>query len=375
MEDLAVIIDARALRTYPVGTAGFHGATESIVKILAGGLAKHGHTVHVITPDLVHEEQRGKKEWWWAPDAHPRIADVVVAAHSLETIGDLSAPLLVLLSNGIDSPLYGNGDMVDCVATLTDYHSDALSQRIGIPKERCFVTGLGVNLDDYGGKTKHRVAGRMLYANDPSRGLWHMLDIFDKVRLKVPHASLHVTYDFDRQFEPYRWQASAIAELMWECKRRLELTPGVASLGAVPWPVLLKEQQECHVHVMPSDPQNAGTQTHGLTQLELAAAGCPLVLSEIEAFPEVFGECATILPLPGMMRKLVGDEMMRVDTQDWADMVIELMSDSKKWKAASEAGRAVAARNTWGHFIDRWQEMLAMLIVRLSQAQEERAAA
>jgi len=218
------------------------------------------------------------------------------------------------------------------------------------------------------------VPGRMLWGNDPSRGLWHCLDIFDQVRKAIPEASLHITYDFDRQFEQHRWQANALAELMWDCKRRIETTPGVVSLGALSHEDMLREQMECQVHAMPSDPQNVGSQIHGLLQMEMAAAGVPLVLSDIEAFPEVFGEAATILPLPGTQRKAVGNEMMRVDAQDWADEVVALMKSPKRWKAASRASRALAEQWDWSRVVDNWDRLLGTLTAMPASGEDAAAA-
>lgn len=376
-DNLAILIDARPLRTYPVGRPGFHGGTEGLVKVLAGGLAGKGHVVHVLTPDLTHEEMRGPTEWWWGPERGPQTADVVIAIHSLETIGDLSAPLLVMVPNGIDPPLHGRGDVVSTFATFSQTHTDLMCQLMGIQPERCVVTGLGVSLEDYPAKPQSSltVPGRMLWGNDPTRGLWHLLDIFDRVKVAVPEASLHVTYDFDRQFALHRWHATALSELMWECKRRIEVTPGVESLGALSRADLLREQMESHVHVMPSDPQNVGSQIHGLLQMEMAAAGVPLVLSDIEAFPEVFGEAATILPLPGTQRKRVGDDMVRVDAQDWADEVVALMKSPKRWKAASKASRALAEQHDWSTVIERWDRLLSTLVAGMNERAEDTPAA
>src|SRR4051812_24454349 len=50
-ENLAIIVDGRPLRTYPLGGVGFGGGTETAVRRIAHGLAEHGHIVHVLTSD------------------------------------------------------------------------------------------------------------------------------------------------------------------------------------------------------------------------------------------------------------------------------------------------------------------------------------
>ena len=365
MEDLSIIIDGRPLTTYPLGKPGFHAGTETFVIQLAKGLAERGHTVHTLTPDLDHEEQRGTTEWWWGPENHPRYADVVIGVFALSHLGDLVAPLLVMAPNGIDPPLYDYKDQVDAYACFTQAHADLMVKRMRIDPWACHITGLGVIPPSYRRDTIHREYGRMLWANDPTRGLWHCLDIYDAVRKQVPEASLVVSYGFDQQFQAQEWRATALAEVMWECKRRLATTPGVESMGQLTELQMVKQQMQTHVHAMPSDPQNVGSQLHGLTQLELAAAGVPLVLSDIEAFPEIFGEVAEILPLPGMMRKATEKDMVRVDAQDWADVVVSIMKDTKKWRAMSKAGRELAEKHTWAAVIDRWETLLQTLLAQL----------
>jgi glycosyltransferase involved in cell wall biosynthesis len=198
--------------------------------------------------------------------------------------------------------------------------------------------------------------------NDPQRGLWHVLDVFDKLKVLVPHATLHVGYDFDRVFEAMRWQASAAAQMLWECKERMATTEGVTNLGALSRPDVIREQLECQVHVWPSDPPNVGSQIHGLTQMECAAAGAALVLSDIEAFPEVFGEAATLLPVPGTY---VPSAERRLDAQDWAEAVAELMLDPDKWAEASKKSRALAEQHTWAKVLDNWETMFVTLANQL----------
>lgn len=106
---------------------------------------------------------------------------------------------------------------------------------------------------------------------------------------------------------------------------------------------------------MPSDPPGVGTQTHGITQMECAAAGAALVLSDVEAFPEVFSEGAKILPVTG---RFIPDQERRVTAEDYAAEVVRLMTDPDACEEASRQARALAEKNTWGRVADRWQAML-----------------
>ncbi len=364
---MRITFDARTLRLYPVGLPGFHGGTEQMVQRIAHELALRGHEVHVVTPDLPKEEQRGPTEWWWPAAWFPREADVLVCVHSTEFMNDYSAPLVVLATNGIDPYLgpknehVGNVDAYPCFSQV---HVDLLTSTRPVPKEKCFITGLGVDLD---APALPKVPNRLFYSNDPARGLWHLLEVFRYVREAIPDAELRIGYDFDRQFEQHRWAANSLAEALWECRRRMETEPGIVNLGALSREEVVREMGEAYLHVHPSDPPNVGSQIHGMTQMEMAAAGVPLVLSDIEAFPEVFGEAAEILPLPGRMIPLEdatddGPEFRRVDARDWADVVIDILRDRGRWEAMSAASRALAEKHTWDAVVDKWEAMLSGLV-------------
>lgn len=377
---MRLIIDARNLRLYPVGKPGFRGGTETYVKVLASGLAGKGHTVHVVTPDLDEDEQRGPSEWWWGPDAHPTKADAVVMVHSLSGADDYAGDALIYATNGVDPYLGPDGRLAELVAAFPVFsknHGELMcAQNPTIDKGRCVVTGLGVDLGEYewvpfagstvpatltGDLSHWKKPGRIWVGNDPARGLWHVLDVFEIVQREYPEATLHVTYDVERQFEQHRWRQNILAETMRETRRRMATIPGVVNLGGLDRPGVVQEQLEAMVHLWPSDPPNVGSQIHGISQAEAAAAGCALVLSDIEAFPEVFGEAATILPVPGRFIPDPNGDGRRIDAQDYADVVLDLLRDPGLWAKASRASRKLAEQHTWAHVIDKWDQMLAVL--------------
>ena len=94
------------------------------------------------------------------------------------------------------------------------------------------------------------------------------------------------------------------------------------------------------------------------SSLAYVAAGAALVLSAVEAFPEVFGAAATLLPVVGQYEPSVE---RRVSPADWAEVIVELMRDAGKWREASRKARALAEQHTWAACVDRWQAMLTTL--------------
>lgn len=330
---------------------------------LIQGLAERGHEVHVVAADLEQEERRGPNEFWWPGGNHPFRTDALIAVQDLKHVDGYVADSTILMTTTNDPWLGPDGTWgrhLAAVPCMSQAHQDLLLKRTpSIPAEKCVITGLGVDQPETVGRGRPY---RLFCGNDPARGLWHLLAIFDLVREQLPEATLHVAYDFDRQFENYRWLQTATAERLWQCKERIEQGNGIFNMGALSQEEKLREQFECAVHVWPSDPPGVGSQTHGLTQMELAAAGVPLVLSDIESFPELFSECAVLLPLPGTLGALnAAGEPQRVRYEDWATEVVSLLTDEDRYEKASTAGIAVAAEHTWDKALDRWDSMLAGL--------------
>jgi glycosyltransferase involved in cell wall biosynthesis len=344
---------------YPLAQEGFSGGSQVYLRALITQMLKRDHTVHVIAPDAQEPQQRGPREFWWTPTIHPHHYDLAIQQMHLHE-PSYDAPTLVLMTSCIDPYCGPNHEWVgacEAVPVFSQTHKDLLLETRPFASESIHITGLGVDLATYMPTdnstpfiTAPKVPGRMLYANDPARGLFYVLDIFDEVRKRVPHATLHIAYDFDTQFSWRQWEHSQMAEYLWACKKRIAETPGVVNLGALTRHEIIKEQLECQVHCMPSDPPGRGTQTHGITQMECAAAGCALVLSDVEAFPEVFSTAALIMPTIGTY---VENAQRRVSAQDYAGEVIELMLNPDAFHTASEQSIQLAKQHTWDHVGER----------------------
>lgn len=349
---------------YPVAQPGFHGGTETYLKKVAAGLAARGHIVHVVAPDLDRMQQRQATEFWWGPEVFPTNADAVVQLIGLDGIEPFESDLLLCMTNGIDpylGPEHSWGNGVDAFPVFSECHKRMLCETRPVAPEKCFVTGLGVEIGDYD-PSLPKVPARLLWSNDPARGLLSLLDILGHIKAQVPEATLHIGYDFRRQFEHHKWAAHTVSEALWECARRIEEEPAIVVLPEQDRAGILREEHEAFLHVMPSDPPGPGTQIHGMLQMELAAAGVPLVLSDIEAFPEVFGEAATCIPLPG---SFMPEYERRFDAQDWADVAVEILKSPERWADMSRRSRALAEKHTWGHVVDRWQAMLVQLCAKV----------
>ena len=66
------------------------------------------------------------------------------------------------------------------------------------------------------------------------------------------------------------------------------------------------------------------------------------MLSDIEAFPEVFGECASFIPLPGTLARAGEGELERITAEDWASDALKILQSPGLWERMSDNGKALA---------------------------------
>ncbi len=351
-----IIFDARSLRVYPVGKPGFRGGTERYLEEVAGGLSRD-HDVHIITPDLDEPDRRGPYLWYWPPHTHPTACDVYVPFHNTAFLGeDVAAEKVVFASNGLGAFLPSAG-LVDRVATFSQCHSDLLTAEHPVFKDKCVITGLGVDLDQYPKRMPEKKRNVIMVGNDPARYLWGLLDIFEHVRRERPDAELWLSYlDVEKEAERYWWGQNAFDETMREALVRVRKADGVRILGKVD--NVVPYQCEAGVHVYPSDPPNLGSQIHGIMQMEMAAAWTPLVLSDVEAFPEVFGGAATILPRLGSYS---GQRQTRWGPEHWAYEVCRVMKFGGRYIKMARAARRLAEEHTWQRVVRNWSDLLKAL--------------
>ena len=228
---MRILFDCRPETMYPLAGQGFSGGSQVYVKAIIEGLTDRGYGVDVIANDLEEDQRRGPNEHWWPPTYFPHRFDVAVMQMHAHPDPEYDAPVAILMTSCVD-PWLGPNDAFassfDAIPVFSEVHKKLLLKtRPSIPADKVIVTGLGVDLLDYthpydipdNGRLIVKVPGRMLYANDPARGLFNTLDVFDLVKKEIPEATLHVAYDFDRQFAMRMWEHSQMAEMLVDCRR------------------------------------------------------------------------------------------------------------------------------------------------------------
>ncbi len=121
--------------------------------------------------------------------------------------------------------------------------------------------------------------------------------------------------------------------------------PGVHAIGAVDQLTLAKEQQKAQLMVYPCDTM-IPSEGFGMTIGEAFLADCAVLLSDCDAFPEIWGDVVAMLPLP-------------IDYGQWADSVVELLSSKELLQKYNLAGKQkVLTQYNWDVIVKQWDEFL-----------------
>jgi phosphatidylinositol alpha-mannosyltransferase len=129
------------------------------------------------------------------------------------------------------------------------------------------------------------------------------------------------------------------AELKVMGADRGEGVNGVAYVGRVTSGEKSRILASSQIYVAP----NTGGESFGLVLIEAMAAGCAVVCSDLEAFRDVVGSHASVVP--------VGDP------DRLASAVVGLLGDPTSARAMGESGRASVARFDWGVIGARYRDL------------------
>jgi glycosyltransferase involved in cell wall biosynthesis len=204
---------------------------------------------------------------------------------------------------------------VDLFVSPSQTHRKHIAGILQIDTEKIAVIPLFNNPELFnvadGKEKQRRVPFSVAYASSPDRGLHHLLDAWLDIRAAVPAAELRIYYRLlpwlrdilleKSQRGSKHWKrASAIEEALR--KLGIDGQNGVFLAGQLTPARMATTLLATEVLAYPCDPVRF-TEGFSLTVLDACAAGCIPIISDADAFPELWTGAAKIVPgLPGAER-------------------------------------------------------------------------
>ena len=230
------------------------------------------------------------------------------------------------------------------------WHADRFHRLYAFPQEKQHVRMTnGADPLIYSLDAPKQRERRVVWATSPDRGLHHLLRIWPKVLDEVPDARLSIFYDMQRWLSAVaemsrRGVQLSTTERAQEIQRLLPplLETGTVDLfGATSRPRVLMHLLGSSVFAYPCDPV-APTEGFSMATLEAWLCGCHTLISDADAFPELWGgrEGITMLPLP-------------VDDAVWVDQIV------KGLESPPPSGRRDCPDDLrWSTIGRKWMEVL-----------------
>ncbi len=225
----------------------------------------------------------------------------------------------------------------------------------------------------------HRVSGRVIWASSGDRGLHRLLEVWPRIKEKVPHASLRCFYNFQpAHFDEFEQVGQNVhPDLLEIAQRKRYIRYAMSRFMANPekWDVehvgsvgrkrMKMEFEHAQVLGYPCDTIRY-TEGFSVTTMEACASGCLPVITDIDSLGHIYGEAAPTIKLGG---GAIGDKHL----DEFVDLVVRGLTDDA-WRAEKVAScRALAARYAWPVLAEKLESMLASAIVlrNLRQPTEE----
>jgi glycosyltransferase involved in cell wall biosynthesis len=185
---------------------------------------------------------------------------------------------------------------------------------------------------------------RVVYSSSPDRGLHHLLRIWPNVVDRVPEAELHVYYDIDKwlEMDNFLGERNITHDRAVAVRTYRTASPkNVTFHGGIGQGQLSIEQARSAVLAYPCDPI-APTEGFSMTVLEGIVAGCNVIVSDADAFPELWSNApgVTMLPLP-------------IDDELWTTTIVNKLRNGNESRELQ-----IRMEYSWTALARRWEREL-----------------
>jgi glycosyltransferase involved in cell wall biosynthesis len=323
-----------------------------------------GHYRGVRFYDLMDAHRLASEEDW----------DVVVSWDDGEFLLPLvgEKPLRVL-SNQMNHIAPWTTHAVDIFVSPSRTHARLMSSLYEIPLEKfCAIpNGIDPSRFDFEGicSAAGRDWSRVYYASSPDRGLHHLLQLWPSIRREIPEAHLHVYYEMDRWIAGtaivggWNPECALLATRVKGLREVLGAKDGVFFEGAVHPRRCARDASRSGIMAYPCDTVFF-TEGFGTAVLESYVAGALPVVTDTDAFAEVYGEAVPLLGAAGEENPLVSRARIMEDFAPRVVQALRIMRERQErklpgwgWDSAIRAG-VMAQRLSWESVGKLWQRLV-----------------
>lgn len=234
----------------------------------------------------------------------------------------------------------------DYVAALSPWHKQfLLHQGLEMDDDEVVVFPNGVDITKY----PATILGKyfeddpsFIYSSSPDRGLWHLLEIWPRIRKDFPKATLKVGYGAQKWIDFNKWSHGRQGEMAVEIEHLLKL-PGVEDIGKIGQDQLAELQLNADAWLYPLDAMSA-TESGCITAVENAAAGNPIITTDCDCMATEFGRVGRIVDMPW-------------NEDNYYNAVKDVLTDEDYYIDLQKKGRKFAEGRDWSIIAKQWTDL------------------
>lgn len=300
-----------------------------------------------------HYDRRFEESW-----------DAAVAWNVGDALHGMNARLKAV-SCQINTVLGRPGDTVDLWLSPSESHRQRLKNHHPAPWE---VVPDGCDLEPFDmlfANGFQKVPGRVVWTSSPDRGLHWLLQEWPMIKAAVPHASLRVFYRLKPWLDHFRAPPTLQEASIQEQHRRAlyieAAMPRLANMGVEFFDSVSRVQiaqevaaAECFAYSADTVIWSEGFSCS--TVESCAARACPII-TNVDAFPEIYGGTLPMVDLP-----------LSKNAPKFRELVIRALTDIDFRNGVNQKARELAEKFTWRKATERMCQVLEGHLARKGAA-------